>query len=260
MMCLFPFERGLYEAHGVAVTHVGHPIFDALRAERTTPAFRESVGARAQDPLVALLPGSREHEVALNLPVMLEAARAVLARRGDVRFLVPCAHDDLRAGIERLTAEHGRGLPITVLDGHAREVARRARVAIVTSGTATLELLYHEVPMIVVYRTGQLRYALVRRFLLTVKSISLVNILADREIVPEFVGGSWSADDVARACVELLRDGRARKRCLAKLHELRREVVTPRASLRAAEVVLGAARSRAIGHAISPSATDLSRP
>jgi lipid-A-disaccharide synthase len=245
MMCLFPFEKTFYEQHGVPVTHVGHPIFDALRAEPKLPGFREEMGAAPSDPIVALLPGSRDQETTQNLPLMLDAARAVLARAPDARFLVPCAHPRLRPAIDAIVATHGQGLPVTVLEGKAREVARRARVAIVTSGTATLELLFHEVPMVVVYRAPHVQTTLVRRFLMTIPWISLVNILADRDAVPEFVGGKWTSDEAARACAELLRDGRARKKCLATLRNLKKEVAAPGASLRAAATVLAVARERA---------------
>jgi lipid-A-disaccharide synthase len=241
MMCLFPFEKTFYEGHGVPVTHVGHPIFDALRGEKKIAGFREEVGASPTDPIVALLPGSREKEIEQNLPLMLDAARAILERAPDARFLVPCANEKLRSRIEGLAAP--RGLPVTVLDGLAREVARRARVALVTSGTATLELLFHEVPMVVLYRANQLKLDLARRFLLTVKWISLVNILADNQVVDEFVGEDWSSDDVARCAIELLRDGRARKKMLARLHELKKDVAMSGASKRAASVVLSVARA-----------------
>lgn len=245
MMCLFPFEKTFYEQKGVPVTHVGHPIFDALRAEPRRPGFREEMGAAPSDPIVALLPGSRELEITQNLPVMIDAARAVLTRVPDARFLVPCAHARLRPSIDAIVAAQGQGLPVTVLDGKAREVARRARVAIVTSGTATLELLFHEVPMVVVYRSPHIRTTLVRKYLMTIPWISLVNILANRDAVPEFVGAKWTSDDAATACAELLRDGRARKKCLATLRNLKREVAAPGASLRAARTILAIAQDRA---------------
>ena len=240
MMCLFPFEKTFYEGHGVPVTHVGHPIFDALRGEKKIAGFREEVGASPTDPIVALLPGSREKEIEQNLPLMLDAAKAILERAPEARFLVPSANERLRTKIEGLVA--ARALPVTVLDGQAREVARRARVALVTSGTATLELLFHEVPMVVLYRANQLKLDLARRFLLTVKRISLVNILADNQVVDEFVGEDWSSDDVARCAIELLRDGRARKKMLARLHDLKKDVAMSGASKRAAAVVLDVAR------------------
>ena len=242
MLCLFPFERTFYEKHGVPVTYVGHPIFDALRAERRAAGFREALGVAPTDPIVGLLPGSRESEIAQNLPLMLDVARAIRKRAPEARFIVPCAHQKLRPAIDALVA--GGGLPVTVLDGQAREVQRRARVALVTSGTATLELLFHEVPMVVLYRASQLGVDLTRRFLVKLKWIALVNILAEKDVVPEFIGDGWTKDEVAKAAIELLREGRARKKSLARLHELRKEVAEAGASRRAAEVVLSVARSR----------------
>src|SRR5581483_8528010 len=203
--------------------------------------FRDEVGAAPADPIVALLPGSRGHEVAENLRPMLEAAAAIRAREPQARFIVPSANAGLRPIIEGCVA--ASGVDALVLDGQAREVARRARVALVTSGTATLELLFHEVPMVVLYRASELKWSLARRFLLHVKWISLVNILADRDVVRELVGGTWTAGEVAEHALELLRDGRARKKMLARLHDLKKEVALQGASKRAAEVVLSVAKT-----------------
>ena len=244
LLCLFPFEKPFFERFGIPTTFVGHPIFDALRAERNRAGFRESVGAGPTDPIVALLPGSRAQEIELNLPHMLEAARVVHAREADARFLVPCANPGLRGLIEATVASHGAGLPVSIVDGHAREIARRARVAAVTSGTATLELLFHEVPMVVVYRGNDLAIRFVRRFLMRLPHISLVNILAGREIVKELVGGAWHAEDLATELLLVFREGRARKRCLGRLETLKREVSARGASKAAAEVILAAASAR----------------
>lgn len=248
MMCLFPFEKTFYEKHGVNVTHVGHPIFDALKGEKKIAGFRDAVGVAPTEPVVALLPGSRAHEIEKNLPPMLDAAGAIAARVSPTRFLVPCANARLREAIDACVAAARATAPdlqVLVLDGQAREIARRARVALVTSGTATLELLFHEVPMVVLYRASQFKWDLARRFLLTIPWISLVNILADREVVQEFVGEKWTSDEVAEHAVQLLRDGRARKKMLGRLHDLKKDVALYGASKRAAEVVLAVARASA---------------
>jgi lipid-A-disaccharide synthase len=98
--------------------------------------------------------------------------------------------------------------------------------------------------MVVVYRGNELKYQLVRRFLLNLPHVSLVNILAEGEVVPELIGGAWTAADLADATLELLRDGRARKRCLAKLETLKKEFSARGASRAAARVILDAARGR----------------
>jgi lipid-A-disaccharide synthase len=132
MMCLFPFEKTFYEKHGVAVTHVGHPIFDALRAEKKIAGFRDEVGVAPTDPIVALLPGSREHEIEQNLPPMLDAARAILERAKDARFLVPCANPRLRPLIDQMA--QASELAETESKGQAREIAGRSRLNDLTSG------------------------------------------------------------------------------------------------------------------------------
>lgn len=249
LLCLFPFEKPFFEKHGLPTTHVGHPIFDALRAEKTQPGFREVVGASPTDPIVALLPGSRAAQIAANFPHMLRAARIVAGREPRVRFVVPCANPAVRELVTEIVAREGAGVPLSVVDGRARELVRRARLAIVTSGTTTLELLYHEVPMVVVYRGLGFEGFIMpwfRRFFVHVPYISLVNILAGREVVPELITNAWEPEDLAALALDLLRDGRARKRCLGKLETLKREVSALGASRAAAEVILAAARARRV--------------
>lgn len=242
MMVLFPFEVPLYERVGVPVTFVGHPLFDELRTRRPTPAFRAGLGLDPRTPLLGLLPGSRTQEIERNLPLELRAALRVAAAAPEVRFALPVAHPALRPLVEAIVARDAPGLPLAILDGKASDVARVARAALCASGTATLELLHHECPMVVCYQATQLQELLVRP-LLTTRWIGLVNVLAGREVCPEFARARDASAEVAAAALELLRDGRARKRCLAGLRALRREVDQKDIHGRAAETVLAVARA-----------------
>jgi lipid-A-disaccharide synthase len=248
MMVLFPFEQELYRGVEVPCTFVGHPLFDELRMRKPSPGFRAGLGLAPDTPLLGLLPGSRRLEVERNLPKQLAAARLVAAKMPEVRFAIPVARPTLQEQVERVVAEQASDLPVTVLEGLASDVARVARAAICVSGTVTLELLHYECPMVVVYQTTRLAYTLIKP-ILTVKNIALVNILAQREICPEYVDYSDRTEEVAQSAVGLLRQGKARKQCLTKMRNLRKQVDRKGTHTRAARVVLAVAEARRAGQA-----------
>jgi lipid-A-disaccharide synthase len=243
MMTLFPFEVPLYEKVGVPVTFVGHPLFDELRTRRPSPAFRAGLGLAPDEPLLGLLPGSRRQEIERNLPLELKAAALVAKEDPRVRFALPVAQPSLRPLVEALIGEHAPGLAVQVLDGKASDVARVARAALCASGTATLELLHYECPMVIVYQGTWTQELFVRPLLIT-KWIGLVNILAQREVCPEFASAKDTSREIAAAARSLLHPGKARKRCLAQLKALRREVDRKNIHGRAADTVLAVAQAR----------------
>jgi lipid-A-disaccharide synthase len=232
MMCLFPFELRIWEGAGLPCTFVGHPLFDELRTRRPSPAFRAGLG---------LLPGSRRQEIEKNLPLELKAARVVAAKDPRVRFALPVALPTLRPLVEGLVREHAPDLPLSILDGKASDVARVAKAALCASGTATLELLHYECPMVVVYQATWTQELLVRPLLVT-PWIGLVNVLAQRELCPEFAGAADRSQEIGEVALELLRDGKLRKKVLAGMRALRREVDVKGIHGRAADVVLDVAR------------------
>lgn len=245
MLVLFPFEVPLYEARGGRVEHVGHPLFDYIEAETPDPRFRARIGVGPEDQLVALLPGSRAAEVERLLPLVLDAARRIGDERPEARFALAAARPEFAARAREAAA--ARGLEVAVLEGGAHEVMRHARVAIVASGTATLECLYFRLPMVIVYRVGPLSY-LGAKALLSVPDIGLANIVAERRIVPEFLDWRDRPDEVARAALQLYDTGGARERCLADLDAARRRLGEPGASERAARAALEMAKERSRAH------------
>lgn len=246
MMVLFPFEVPIYEEVGVPCTFVGHPLFDELRTRKPTPGFRAGLGLEPSTLLLGLLPGSRPQEIERNLPLILRAATLVARRAPEVRYALPVAQPSLRAVVEAIIARHPDAPAIAILDGKASDVARVARAAICASGTATLELLHHECPTVIVYQATQLQELFVRRLLIT-PWIGLVNVLARREVFPEFAQAKDASADIAEAALGLLRDGRARKRCLSAMKHLRREVDLKDIHGTAAETVLAVAREARLG-------------
>ncbi|MBI4575602.1 MAG: lipid-A-disaccharide synthase [Planctomycetes bacterium] len=235
MMCLFEFERPLYEARGVPVDVVGHPLFDHLAALSLDEGFARRVNPDGL-PAVGLLPGSRPREVQANLPLMLRTA-ALVARRTRARFVLGLASEAHLGLVEAARRAVPEAPPVEAAPGQAYEVMASSRVALVASGTAGLELACLGTPPVVCYRVGAVARALAP-LLLTTPHISLVNIVAGRRVVPEHL--SWRdcsramADDVLR----LLPEGPERSRTVRDLAEVRSRLGGPGASARAARILL----------------------
>jgi lipid-A-disaccharide synthase len=221
MLVIFPFEEPFYRERGVAAEFVGHPLADLAPPEVTREAFARQHGLDASKPWVALLPGSRQREVDLNLPTMLEAATTLNSTmHGDTyRYLLPVAPT---LGRERLAAaiaaQRSGAKPVLVDD--ARAALFHARGSVVASGTATVEAALLGNPFVVVYRLSKLSYAIARRFV-SVPHVAMANLIAGRRLVPELIQSEFTATNVVRALKPLLADGPAREEAISGLREVR---------------------------------------
>jgi lipid-A-disaccharide synthase len=234
VLAIFPFEVGLYQEAGVPVEFVGHPLLDVLPALERERA--RSGLATEQETLVGLLPGSRDAEVRRHLPVLLGAAGQIVARRPGTRFVVPVASTIAVGGVA--PAVRASGLPIEVLPGEAYRVMAAADVLVVASGTATLEAACYGTPMVVLYKLSAVSHRVARVLVRGVSHISLPNIVAGREVVPEFIQRQATPDAVAGATFRLLEDDVARAAQRAALVEVRVRLGEAGAGLRAARAVL----------------------
>ncbi|MCU0722907.1 MAG: lipid-A-disaccharide synthase [Planctomycetes bacterium] len=235
MLVIFPFEEALFREAGVPVAYVGHPVSERFQGFAPDPAVRGRAGAAPGEALVALLPGSRRSVVRRNLPLMLEAAARLSAAEKGLKFA--CAFSKPR--IAALASELARGspVPLAVLDGSVHDLMASSRLALVSAGSATVELAALGTPMVVVYKVSLLSRLL---SLLMNRSphIAMVNLLAGRRAVPEFLLWRRLPGLVADAALPLLRDGPEREAQLAALAEVRAALGGPGASQRAAEEVL----------------------
>ena len=248
-LVILPFESDVFQAAGVPAPFVGHPLFEHLDA--TVPAGDRPGGRPVKQ--VGLLPGSRTAEVRSLLPWMLDAAARLAGAHADLQFVLPYQRENLRPVIEEILAASPGSPEVRLVAGATHETMRDLDVALVASGTATLELAYYRVPMVVLYRVGRVA-ALLKRFALIVPDIALVNIVAGRRIVPEFVKAGNPAGAVAGEVTALIRDPAARTRVLADLELVRRSRHGAGVSRRAAGHVLAAISRRA------PGASSESRP
>lgn len=206
MMTLYPFETGVYEENGVLAEFVGHPKADEINPEDGIAGksqAREMLGYGDADTLVAVLPGSRGSEVAYTGPDFLAAAEKIAARVPGVRFVIPAANERRRLQIEALVTNLANDLDLSIVDGHSTAVMQAADVVLVNSGTATLEAMLLKKPMVMSYRLGYLTYAIVSR-LVTTPWFALPNILAQKQLVPEFIQDEATPDALAGAVVGYL--------------------------------------------------------
>ena len=212
MLALFPFEPPLYEAAGIPVTYVGHPMASTAATHTTRRETRDLLKIRAATPVFALLPGSRLSEIEMHADLILETAAWLAEARPDAHFLVPFVTRVTRDAFE--SAMHRKGhaqLPITLLYGHAEDALRAADVGIVASGTATLEAALARCPHVIFYRVSRLTGYLVRRKLL-LPYVGLPNVLAGQFVVPEFLQSEATARNLAQAALNLFDDTVTRRR------------------------------------------------
>ena len=210
MLTLLPFEAAFYQDRGVPVRYVGHPLADAIPMKIDPGLARQALNLAlpAQARLVALLPGSRMGEVRRLGPLFLETAQWLSAQRPDLHFLLPAATPRLHDLLETMQSELAPDLPLTLLQGHSREVLTVAEVVLSASGTATLEAMLLKRPLVVAYRVAPITAWIARR-LLTIAHFALPNLLAGRELVPEFIQEAATAANLGPAVLRWLEDAAA---------------------------------------------------
>jgi lipid-A-disaccharide synthase len=234
VLCSLPFEQSWYRQRGVRAHYVGHPYFDELPRQRLDPDFVKQQQARGGD-IVGLLPGSRNQEIQRNLPMLIETAARIHRVRPQTRFLVACFNDDQRALVDASLL--GRNMPIETFTGRTPEIIHLSRSCVAVSGSVGLELLYHGKPSVVVYRIGRLDLFLCRRFK-TSRFISLVNLLAEKELFPEFLTDRCRAEEASGHLLRWLSDPAAYAEVCAELARLRQRVGEQGACERTARYVL----------------------
>ncbi|MDB6076610.1 MAG: lpxb: lipid-a-disaccharide synthase [Akkermansiaceae bacterium] len=228
MLCLFPFEKPIFEGAGLLTKFVGHPLVDELEHERT--------GIPREENLVALMPGSREREVERLFPMMLQSARRLLTKRPQTRFEAPGASRKLTARMQALAAEAGLREAVSVTDGGAHRLMQRATCGVVASGTATLEAAYYGLPYCLVYKVAWPTY-LMARMVVKIEHIGLINILAGAGVVEEFIQSDADPLHVEQSLSRFLSDPAFAEETRKKLLATAAKLGGPGAHERAAAAV-----------------------
>ena len=230
MVVAFQFEIEIYEKEGIPVEFVGHPLLEVVKSRMSRQEFCSQAGLSPEKPILGLLPGSRRQEVEKILPVMVEAARVIREKMPDVQPVVGMAE-----GLEV------RDFPLTgdvpKVKGLTYDLMASSDLVIVASGSATLETGILGTPMVVIYKTSFLSYQIAKK-VVTIPNIALINVVAGKRLVPEFVQDQAKPDRIARAALSLLNNIHERERINQELKQAISSLGPPGASAKAAEIAL----------------------
>ena len=235
MAVVLPFEEDFFRSRGIPAEYVGHPLVGNTVATVTREAFRDKHGFAPEAPLVGLLPGSRWHEVERLLPPMLEAFKRLKKRHPACRAAVGLADTIAEERARRLAREVG--LNAVIVKGETYDLMEGSDVLLAASGTVTLEAALLARPMVVVYKMSRLTYAAARRMVRT-DHIGLVNIVAGRRIVPEYVQDAVTPSALHGELESMLFDIDRRNEIVGELRRVRELLGPPGASARAAGIAL----------------------
>ena len=202
MLCLFPFELPIYREAGIPAAFVGHPRADELRSSPDQLALRRQLGLPQAGRILALLPGSRESEIRRLAPAFLQTAQQLHDNGCAEAFVLPVANAACRAALQPLLQAHAE-LPLVLVEGQSCDAMAAADVVLTASGTATLEAALLRRPMVVAYRTGTVTWQFLSRLVHT-ECVALPNILAGKQLVPEFLQSQASVTNLLPAVRDLL--------------------------------------------------------
>jgi len=240
ILVMFPFEQPLYEKAGVPVTYVGHPLADLIPLEPKKHEARAALRLPTGKLIVALLPGSRRSEMQYMAQTFIQAAHRFRQEVHDVHFVCPTVTRDTRDMFERTVHEQQRtDLPLTLLFGHSHEALEAADLALVASGTATLETALFKTPMVIAYRQAPITWALMRG-MIYLPYVGMPNILAGEKLVPEYLQDDANPAALAGALLTLLRDTAAQRRQVERFrefHHLLRQNAADKAALAVLELI-----------------------
>jgi lipid-A-disaccharide synthase len=226
VLCIFPFETDLYATSGLRAVFVGHPMIERLETQK--------IDTHRDQNLIGLFPGSRSREVRKIFPVMIEAARRLLQLNPTLRFQVAAASEELAREMSEQLAER-QAIEITV--GQTATIMQRAFVGMVASGSATLEAAYFGMPFVLIYKVAWPTYV-AARLVVNVDFLGMPNLLAGKEVVPEFIQHQAKPDAIVKAVRLLMEDSPARDRMISDLDASTSKLGGTGASERAAQAIL----------------------
>ncbi|MBV8801829.1 MAG: lipid-A-disaccharide synthase [Gammaproteobacteria bacterium] len=203
VLTLFPFEADFYRKHRVPVQFVGHPLADTIPLKIDLAAARRELNIPEKGTYIALLPGSRKHELKYLAELFVATAKQCLHKRTELHFITSAANAKRDEEFQAFVKHFAPDLPIHFFVGRSHDVIAAADIVLVTSGTATLETLLFKKPMIIAYRMSPITFSIARR-LVKLSYIGLPNLLADECIVPEFIQNNATPENLCDALLDYL--------------------------------------------------------
>ena len=235
LITIFPFEEKYFDGTGLKVDFIGHPLVDEAKKTLKEP---EPELPWNGEPRVAVLPGSRAHEIERMFPVMWSASALIEQRYPEAGFIV-AAPSSREADILRDKVKQLQGGPSrwSIVTGNTRQILRQAKAAMVASGTATIEAALMSCPMVIAYKMGGLTY-LLARMLVKVDHIGMVNIVAGKKVCPEFIQDAVTSHALAEAINPLVNDDSERATMIEELKRVEKALGTGAAEDKAADIVI----------------------
>ena len=234
MICIFPFEKDLYESSGLHTVFGGHPLVEYHRSRKL---------AIPREPgLIGLFPGSRRREIAKHFPALLDAAQRMKVERPALKFVASAASEKLAVTMRSMLAEQPVA-DLTIEAGTVHTLMQKVACGAVASGTATLEAAIHELPYCLIYKVSPGTY-LAARMLMRVPYLGIVNILAGKELVKELLQGDCTGKKIATELLRLSDDSRARTALTEELRSIVNTLAGDGAYGRAAEAILTAVNGK----------------
>lgn len=232
--CIFPFECDFYKSYGADIEFIGHPLVDTVKPSLSRKEAEELAGKRTGHPLILLMPGSREMEIQRLLPVMLDAVKILKQKRPELDFAIPRAATIAKEILEDSVRQ--AGLNIRLIEGHNYDVMSVADLAIVTSGTVTLEAAMCGLGCEILYKSSPVSFWIAKR-VVKIPNIGLPNIVAGRQIEPELLQDDCTPENISSTALELLEPERF-SQLQRDLQEVKEKLGEPGAVKRVAELVL----------------------
>lgn len=223
VLCLFPFEVDFYKKYDVPAVCVGHTLADAIELNPDVDKARSDLSISGDHPVVAILPGSRQGEVGRLGELFLQTAERVQEKIPNVKFLIPAANEDRRKQLQEILSTH-ESIDVTLLNGQSREAMTASDVVLMASGTAALEGMLLKKPLVVSYKLSAMTAFFLSR-MLTQKFVSLPNLLAQKELIPEILQDDANPQSLSDALLVFLQDKSASEGLydeFLKLHKLLR--------------------------------------
>ncbi|MCX5698566.1 MAG: lipid-A-disaccharide synthase [Candidatus Omnitrophica bacterium] len=235
MVVLFKFEEEYYRQRQIQTACVGHPLIDLVNPSSVKQDFLDTFGINPSKKIIALLPGSRKQEVKLILPLMLKAAQLVNKVIGETQFIIAKSPNlDMQIYLNKCK---NLALDLKIVNGRTHDCLNIAQASLVCSGTATLEAAILQKPFVIVYKTNLFNYLLYRPQV-KIPYIGMVNIVAGKKVVPEFIQFGARPKMIAKSIIELLQNPASANRMSQDLRTVKDSLGQPGAAERAAKIIL----------------------
>ena len=236
MAVILPFEVNTYGQKDFAVEYVGHPLLDMVKPNYSKMESRKKFNLGENKTIIGLLPGSRMSEIEKLLPEMLRAAKILVQKIPDIQFVLPLADTLDQTIITEIISRFG--VRVNVISNNTYDVISCADLAVVASGTATLETALLGIPMIIIYKISPFSY-FIGKLAISVKNIGLVNIIAGKTIVPELIQDMAKGENIAGEALTILTNDEKKLEIIRGLAEIRAKLGEPGAAIRAAKLACG---------------------